>query len=86
MIIIILIQAFHFVISIIGTISYDTGLEAPFALSLHSVHFCKFTPCCLLRLTLNSEPWVQFSKCRPTKLNWFLLVALQVLIINAYKV
>ena len=37
----------------IDTIPYDTGLEAPFAHSLHSVYFCRFTPCCLPRLTLN---------------------------------
>ena len=35
----------------IDTIPYDTGLEAPFAHSLHSVYFRKFTPCCLPRLT-----------------------------------
>ena len=37
----------------IDTVPYDAGLEAPFAHSLHSVYFRKFTPCCLPRLNPN---------------------------------
>ena len=40
----------------IDTIPYDTGLEALFEHSLHSVYFRKFTPCCLPRLTFEPEP------------------------------
>ena len=53
----------------IDTIPYDTGLEAPFAHSLHSVYFRKFTPCCLPRLTFEPESLRQVGKFRPTKLN-----------------
>ena len=55
--------------STIDTIPYDTGLEAPFTDSLHSVYFHKFTPCCLPRLTFEPEPLRQVSKFKPTKLN-----------------
>ena len=54
---------------IIDTIPYDTGLEAPFAHSLHTVYFRKFTPCLLPRLTFEPEPLRQVGKFRPTKLN-----------------
>ena len=53
----------------IDTIPYDTGLEAPFAHSLHTVYFRKFTPCLLPRLTFEPEPLRQVGKFRPTKLN-----------------
>ena len=72
------------VAKIIDTIHYDTGLEASFTHSLHAVYLCKFTHHCLLCLTFEPEPMlqVQVGKFRPTKC---LLVALQVLIINAYE-
>ena len=57
------------VASAIDTIPYDTGLEAPFAHSLHTVYFRKFTPCLLPRLTFEPEPLRQVGKFRPTKLN-----------------
>ena len=53
----------------IVTIPYDTGLEAPFAHSLHTVYFRKFTPCLLPRLIFEPEPLRQVGKFRPTKLN-----------------
>ena len=53
----------------IDTIPYDTGLEAPFAHSLHTAYFRKFTPCLLPRLTFEPEPLRQVGKFRPTKLN-----------------
>ena len=55
--------------NIIDTILYDTGLEAPFVHSLHSVYFCKFTPCCLPGLTFEAKLLRKVGKFRPTKLN-----------------
>ena len=53
----------------IDTIPYDTGLEAPFTHSLHSVYFRKSTPYCLPCLTFEPELLRQVGKSRPTKLN-----------------